>query len=67
MVGAAACCTVLSARSTAAVPSAVIRQRLANFACNMESWWTNLPFMRRFERAAEHGFSAVEFWNLPIF
>lgn len=29
----------------------------------MESWWTNLPFMQRFERAAEHGFSAVEFWS----
>lgn len=29
----------------------------------MESWWTGLPFMQRFGRAANSGFSAIEFWN----
>ena len=36
---------------------------LARFACNMESWWTDLEFMSRFERAAETGFTAIEFWQ----
>ena len=35
----------------------------AYFACNMESWWTNLTFMDRFRAAANAGFSAVEFWD----
>ena len=38
--------------------------RLARFACNVESWWTDLPFMERFERAAKAGFDAVEFWHI---
>jgi hydroxypyruvate isomerase len=29
----------------------------------MESWWTDLDFMQRFERAAQAGFSSVEFWE----
>ncbi|MFM1594421.1 MAG: hydroxypyruvate isomerase family protein [Woeseiaceae bacterium] len=32
-------------------------------ACNMESWWTELPFLERFKRASENGFQAVEFWS----
>ena len=32
-------------------------------ACNMESWWTELPFLERFKRASESGFQAVEFWS----
>ena len=35
----------------------------AYFACNMESWWTDLPFMDRFKAASRAGFSAVEFWD----
>jgi hydroxypyruvate isomerase len=42
------------------------KQSLAGLACNMESWWTDLPFLRRFERAAESGFGAVEFWNYDV-
>lgn len=37
-------------------------EMLRGFACNMESWWTDEPFLRRFEKAAEAGFTAVEFW-----
>lgn len=32
------------------------------FAVNVEMWWTSLPFMERFAKAAEFGFPAVEFW-----
>jgi hydroxypyruvate isomerase len=32
-------------------------------ACNMESWWTELPFLERFKKASEVGFKAVEFWS----
>ena len=39
------------------------RQLLEGLACNMESWWTDLDFMQRFERAAEAGFSSIEFWE----
>lgn len=38
-------------------------QALSNLACNMESWWTGLEFMHRFEKAAQSGFGAVEFWE----
>ena len=37
--------------------------RLTRFACNVECWWTDLEFMERFERAAEAGFDAIEFWH----
>ncbi len=36
---------------------------LTRFACNVESWWTELDFMARFERAAQAGFDAIEFWH----
>ena len=39
------------------------RKALSGLACNMESWWTDLDFLKRFEKAAEAGFSAVEFWD----
>jgi len=32
-------------------------------ACNMESWWTELPFLERFREASRVGFQAVEFWS----
>lgn len=32
------------------------------FAVNIEMWWSKVPFMERFDRAAELGFPAVEFW-----
>lgn len=38
------------------------RQALSGFAVNAESWWTDLPFEARFAKAAEAGFSHVEFW-----
>lgn len=36
---------------------------LTGLACNMESWWTDIDFMARFERAAAAGFEMVEFWQ----
>ena len=38
-------------------------RELSRFACNVESWWTDIDFMERFERAAEAGFRAIEFWH----
>lgn len=38
------------------------REALSDFAVNAESWWTNLPFDARFNKAANAGFSHVEFW-----
>jgi len=44
-------------------PQQQSRKLLEGLACNMESWWTDLDFMQRFERAAEAGFSSIEFWE----
>ena len=44
-------------------PQQQSRRLLQGLACNMESWWTDLDFMQRFERAAQAGFSSVEFWE----
>ena len=45
---------------------AASKASLTGFACNMESWWTDVPFMERFRLAAEHGFSAIEFWHPDV-
>lgn len=55
---------MLASSRTALAVSPVSRQVLAGLACNMESWWTDLEFMQRFEQAAAAGFSAIEFWNV---
>ncbi len=39
-----------------------VRQKLAGFAVNVESWWRDIPFEQRFSKAAEVGFPQVEFW-----
>lgn len=62
-VGAAGCAAMFASQGQASVSPSVSRQGLAGLACNMESWWTDLPFMLRFKQAAAHGFSAIEFWN----
>lgn len=38
------------------------RSFLSGFALNVESWYTDIPFEARFNKAAEDGFSHVEFW-----
>jgi hydroxypyruvate isomerase len=38
------------------------RQLLSGFALNAESWYADLPFEARFDKAAKDGFSHVEFW-----
>ncbi|GGX65039.1 hydroxypyruvate isomerase [Litorimonas cladophorae] len=38
------------------------RSLLSGFALNVESWYTDLPFEARFDKAAEDNFSHVEFW-----
>lgn len=58
--------TLLGACGTTSAKPANAKQQLNGFACNMESWWTVLPFMQRLEQAAAHGFSAIEFWNYGV-
>lgn len=65
-LGAASFAAALSRNSATAATHGDIKQQLAGLACNMESWWPDLPFMQRFEQAAAHGFSAIEFWNYSI-
>ena len=65
-VGAAGGAAMFASPGQALVSPSLSNQRLEGLACNMESWWTDLPFMQRFEQAAAHGFSAVEFWNYAV-
>ena len=60
--GLAGASTVLPRLATA--DSIIGDTKLTRFACNVESWWTHLNFMERFERAAEAGFGAIEFWQI---
>ena len=36
---------------------------LSGFAVNTESWYLDVPFLERFDRAARDGFTQVEFWG----
>jgi hydroxypyruvate isomerase len=38
------------------------RRLLSGFALNVESWYADIPFEARFDKAAQDGFSHVEFW-----
>lgn len=38
------------------------RLLLSGYALNVESWYADIPFERRFDKAAQDGFSHVEFW-----
>jgi hydroxypyruvate isomerase len=35
---------------------------LSGYALNVESWYADIPFEQRFDKAARDGFSSVEFW-----
>jgi hypothetical protein len=65
-IGSAGGAAMFASPGRALVSPSLANQRLEGLACNMESWWTDLPFMQRFEQAAAHGFSAVEFWNYAV-
>ncbi len=50
---------------TAATPAMAapdIRGALKPFACNLDTWFTEVPFADRFALAAKVGFTKVEFW-----
>lgn len=38
------------------------QEGLSAYAVNVESWWDDLPFLDRFAKAAEAGFTTVEMW-----
>ena len=65
-IGATAGSMLASGNSGAGETSGNKDSGLDGLACNMESWWTDRPFMERFELAASHGFSAIEFWNYDV-
>ena len=44
------------------LPVTDVKQALSGFALNVESWYDDLPFEQRFDKAARDGFSHVEFW-----
>lgn len=58
-LGAAACAKT---DATAALSFTQKKKLLSGFAVNLEMWWSALSFEERFVKAAEAGFSHVEFW-----
>lgn len=43
--------------------SAAPRDLLAGYACNLDTWFRNVPFEKRPRLAKEAGFKTVEFWR----
>ena len=43
--------------------SAASRDPLAGYACNLDTWFRNVPFEQRPRLAKEAGFKTVEFWR----
>lgn len=43
--------------------SAAVRDPLAGYACNLDTWFRNVPFEQRPRLAKEAGFKTVEFWR----
>lgn len=41
-----------------------VREGLRGFACNLDTWFRNLPFEQRFAAAAKAGFSVIEIWTV---
>lgn len=58
--------TGLAPSTSAAFPAALsaedIHVILSGFSVNLESWWRDIPFERRFDQAATSGFSHAEMW-----
>lgn len=52
----------LSAASLASA-SAAARDPLAGYACNLDTWFRNVPFEQRPALAKQAGFKTVEFWR----
>ena len=46
----------------AALAAGEKEELLSGYALNVESWYSGLPFLDRFDKAAKDGFSSVEFW-----
>jgi len=67
-VAATACATsAVSTPSTGNIHNSTprsLREKLSDFALNTESWFLDIPFNDRFDKAARAGFSHVEFWAL---
>lgn len=58
VAGLAACAKT----SQASLTSGDRENLLSGYALNVESWYDDLPFEQRFDKAARDGFSHVEFW-----
>ncbi len=62
-MSAAAFLQMLAGRDVLAADRQDHREQLSGLACNIDTWWLDVPFLERFRLAAEHGFTAVEFWS----
>ena len=61
--GLTACSKTDSAASAPApLSQEETRSALSGFAVNVESWWRDAPFEKRFDLAAQAGFNHAEFW-----
>lgn len=55
----------LAACAEAAKPKLSLNETsdlLSEYAVNVESWYADIPFEQRFDKAARDGFSSAEFW-----
>jgi len=68
VLGGMSAAAILAAGPSTIIPrvSAAANAQLSGLACNMESWWTDLDFKKRFNEAAASGFGAIEFWNYDV-
>ena len=41
-----------------------VREGLRGFACNLDTWFRNMPFEQRFAAAAKAGFTVIEIWTV---
>ena len=51
-----------SAEMDSVISSESYHKALSGFAVNVESWWRDVPFEKRFDLAAQNHFTHVEFW-----
>lgn len=51
-----------SAETDEPVSPETYQKALEGFAVNVESWWRDVPFEKRFDLAAQNHFTHVEFW-----
>lgn len=62
LFGAAA--VAAAATGAGAKPVRGVVEGLKPYACNLDTWFKTVPFEQRFARAAQAGFTTIEFWTV---